>query len=111
MNESEPKSTVYGIGPIGRNVARNIRRFREGQGMTMKRFAELLKEAGRTGDVVSVRRVETLGRRVDVDDLVVIGRILNVEPADLMAEAPPCRSCNDAPPPGFTCNNCGSTSG
>lgn len=98
---------VPGIGEVGRNVSANVQRLREAQGMTRTRLAEMFEEGGRSGGVLAISRIESLRRRVDADDLVVLARILNVEPADLLMDAPKCRSCGGTPPPGFTCNTCG----
>lgn len=49
-------------------------------------------------------------RRVDVDDLLTLAAALGVAPSVLLA-SPNCVACWDAPPPGFTCNACGTEAG
>lgn len=78
-------------GDTAKTVASNIRRFRLARGMTMSQLSDNLSDAGRpmTGNMVSA--IETMARRVDVDDLVVFATALNVSPAALLM--PACEEC------------------
>ena len=70
------------LGPAGRLVAENIRRYR-GK-LTFAELSARLEEIGRPIPVLGLRRIEKGDRRVDVDDLLAIARALDVPPALLV---------------------------
>lgn len=48
-------------------------------------------------------------RKLGLDETVLIAEALGVTLDDLMRAVPPCGMCDDKPPTGFTCNDCGRT--
>lgn len=71
------------IGPTGRAVCENLKKFRQEQGMS---FAELSRqmEGVRPIAELGLRRMESGARRMDVDDLVCLAAVLGVTPNDLL---------------------------
>lgn len=73
------------LGPTARTVATNVRRFRtELRGWTMAELAERMATTARpmTGNQLSA--IETLIRRIDVDDLIALAAGLGVSPSALL---------------------------
>lgn len=93
------------VGPVGRNVAANIRRLRQGQGLSIRQLSELL--TARPIVVSALNKIELGQRHVNVDDLAAIAAVLQVEPAVLLSDAPACKQCDNEPPAGFRCRLCG----
>lgn len=80
------------LGPTGRTVADNIRRFR--QNLAYTELAARLEQIGRTIPTLGLRKIESYERRVDADDLVALAIALGVSPATLLmpaAESPESR--------------------
>ena len=103
------KVTPRPLGSAGEQVARNMKLIREAHRLTYVELAAHLVEAGRPIPVLGLRRIEKGERRVDVDDLIAIASILGVRPESLWAPLPECETCHGAPPPGFACTECGTT--
>lgn len=97
------------MGPVGEIVRVNVRRLRESKRISQGDLSRLMGEAGWPMLASGVGRIEQGLRRVDVDDLVVLARILGVRPEELLAPVEPeiCANCDNDPPTGFTCQACG----
>lgn len=71
--------TAVDLGPIGRAARMNIARIRKSLGLSLAEVASRM-----TGDhrlsLSSLSKIETGGRRVDIDDLVAISAALDVSP-------------------------------
>lgn len=74
------------IGPTGRVVADNVKRFRRAAGLTLRDVEGLLRQAGRPIHLTGLFRIEKCERRVDVDELAALALILGVTPTRLLSE-------------------------
>ena len=72
------------LGPVGRTVAENVRRVREGRALTFAEVARRIEEIGRPISALGIRRIEEGARRVDVDDLYALAVALGVGPGSLL---------------------------
>lgn len=73
------------LGPTAETVARNVKRFRTAlRGWTLAELSERMTAVGRpmTGNTLSA--IETLTRRIDVDDLIALAAALEVSPAVML---------------------------
>jgi hypothetical protein len=95
------------IGPVGRNVATNIRRIREVRRLSQRDVAAGMSAVGRSVYFNTIAKIEACSRRVDADDLVALAAALSVSPEQLLADPTPCSTCAGVPPAGFTCRECG----
>ena len=104
-----PEGTRY-----AKTVGRAIGARRRRRGITQADLARLVTEAGQQVSEAVIHSVEngyTGGkasqrpRDVSVDLLMALARAFDCSPIDLLAE--PCPICEGWPPPGFTCNDCG----
>ena len=73
------------IGEAGRNVIANIERLRAARHLSLRQLSERLGELGRPILTSQVHRLVHGLRRVDADDLVALGQVLDVTPAALLA--------------------------
>lgn len=71
-------------GPISEAVAANVQAVRKGRGMSQQQLAGALAAIGRPTLATTIAKIEAGDRRVDVDDLVALGLVLNVSPARLL---------------------------
>lgn len=71
-------------GPISEQVARAVKRLREEQRLPYTELSERLAKMGRPIPVLGLRRIERGERRVDVDDLMALARVLGVPPLMLL---------------------------
>jgi hypothetical protein len=71
-------------GPVGLNVARNVRRLREAAGYGYAELSRLLTDMGRPIPPLGIRHLEEGSRRVDVDELVMLATALQVAPMELL---------------------------
>ncbi len=96
-------------GPAGEFVRANVRRLREAAHLSLRDLSDLMGEAGRPMLPSGINRIEQGARRVDVDDLVVLAKVLGVRPDELLTpfELEICANCDNEPPVGFTCQTCG----
>jgi transcriptional regulator with XRE-family HTH domain len=88
-------------------VAVNMLRLRKVRGWTQK---ELAAKLGWSAQLVCAAERSTTAKRnrhFTVDDLVLITEAFGVAPADLLAPVLPCATCQDSPPAGFACQECG----
>ncbi|MCC3653214.1 helix-turn-helix transcriptional regulator [Streptomyces sp. S07_1.15] len=79
------------LGPTGRTVAANVKRLREGRGLTLRALSKALREKGRPLSADALNKIENGAseeprpiRRVDADDLVALAVALDVHPAALL---------------------------
>lgn len=85
VRKSEEKwEPLESLGVSGETVARNIRRMRLERGLAFTEVAEQLEKLGRGIPTWGLRKIESGGRRVDVDDLVAIAVVLRTSPASLL---------------------------
>ncbi|MDZ4235260.1 MAG: helix-turn-helix transcriptional regulator [Dietzia sp.] len=75
---------IDSLGTTGATVARNIRRVRLERGLAYTELAEQLEELGREVPTWGLRKIESGGRRVDVDDLMALAVALRVSPITLL---------------------------
>lgn len=66
------------IGPLGRNAATNLARIRRARGITTRGMTELTDRSGRRIPASGITRIENAQRHLDIDDLAVLCRVLNV---------------------------------
>lgn len=99
-----------------RTVGTTIRRLRLARGWSVAGMVPRTEAAGHRLNHGAIRSIE-LGygshgvlRSVSVDELVVLARVLGVQPAELLTPFE-CRACQGAPPAGFTCQTCGAPGG
>jgi hypothetical protein len=96
-----------------RQVGRNIQTRRTALGLTQRQLAERVQALGLRMVATNITKIET-GRTgsshaaVTVDQLMAFAQALGCEPMALLTE-PACAACHGAPPPGYTCNDCGIT--
>lgn len=74
------------IGAVGRLVATNLVVRRGALGMTQAQLSEAVSREGRQIGRQAVAEIETLRRRVDVDDLSALAHVLETTTAYLMGE-------------------------
>ena len=67
-------------------VAANVRHIRQSLGMSSYALADRVRQLGGAIDQAGIARLETCQRRIDVDDLAVLARALNVDPGRLLTE-------------------------
>lgn len=85
------------LGPTATTVAGNVKRFRTSlRGWTLAELSDRMTEVGRpmTGNTLSA--IETMTRRIDVDDLIALSAALEVSPAALLM---PHVTADDTPDP------------
>lgn len=95
------------VPPGNRAVAANMARLRIKAGVDQHEFGRLL---GWSNNAVSAAERSVDGKRIrkfDADEIVLIARVLGVEPADLIASPPVCEFCHGQPPAGMQCLDCG----
>lgn len=72
------------IGPASRAVAANIEALRTYQNLSYAELSRRLERAGQPIPILGLRRIESLDRKVDADDLCAIAAALNVAPITLL---------------------------
>ena len=98
------------LGPAGNNVRRNVRRLREERRWSYRDVEERLSRVGRAIPTVELGWIDAGERRVDVDDLVALAAVFGLTPGELLEPPAECKTCHGAPPPGFMCMECETTS-
>ena len=67
------------IGPVGVQVADQVRERREKWGMAYNELSRRLAEYGRPIPPLGLRRIESYHRRVDVDDAAALAAVLDLK--------------------------------
>jgi hypothetical protein len=73
------------VGPLGRNLAANVRRICAERGISNNKLSAELERAGRPIPPLGVARMFDYRRRTDVDELAALAQVLDVTPASLLA--------------------------
>ncbi len=76
------------MGPIAKRIASNITRLRQINDLSQQELCDRLAIVENPLWASAVSRIETLNRRVDVDDLVALAVALGVTPNDLILPIP-----------------------
>jgi transcriptional regulator with XRE-family HTH domain len=97
--------------PLSRNIARNVRALRLERGLTVDGLVARMGAQGQPVNRMSIVRLERGARRIDVDEWRALAAALNAAPDRLLADAPTCEQCSDAPPSGYACLTCGAKGG
>lgn len=74
------------IGPVGRRVAANMVTRRAALRLTQSDLSEAVIREGRQLGRQAIAEIETLRRRVDVDDVSALAKALETTAAELMGE-------------------------
>lgn len=74
------------MGPVGHTVATRMVTQRNNLGITQVELSEAVIREGRQLGRQAIAEIETLRRRVDVDDLTALARVLETTTAYLMGE-------------------------
>lgn len=98
-------------------VARNLWRLRRMRGLSLRAMADEMSTTGTPMSADGLNKLETRFKKtggsppaVTVDQLHALAAVLGVSIDVLLAEAPACTACHDAPPPGYACTTCGAQS-
>lgn len=84
MSTKAKGNNVIALGPTGAAVARNIKTWRQRLGLSYTALEKRTEENGRRIPAISIRRVESETRRVDVDELITFAFALETTPAELL---------------------------
>jgi len=84
MGDQQYGRRAVEVGPVGSNVAVNVRRIRKVRGLTTRQLSARLAEAGRPIPASGITRIEQELRRVDVDDLTALAAALGVRATQLL---------------------------
>lgn len=84
------------IGEAGQRIARNVKRLREQQNLTLVEVSNRLYAAGRPIPILGLRRIERCERRVDLDDLIALAEVLDVPATELAFDDSQRRATNVA---------------
>lgn len=74
------------MGAVGHRVAARLVERRGALGMTQTQLSEAVSKEGRLLGRQAIAEIETLRRRVDVDDLSALAQVLQTTTAYLMGE-------------------------
>ncbi|WP_109507120.1 helix-turn-helix domain-containing protein [Nocardioides speluncae] len=89
MTTSTPKGMKpLEMGPTGIAVADAIRLYRQQQDLSYAELERRTAELDHRIPVISLRRIEALARKVDVDDLMALAVALDVAPTQLLTHVP-----------------------
>jgi hypothetical protein len=72
------------LGPTGETVAANIKRLRTKHGLAFTELSAHLADLGRPIPPLGLRKIESLDRRVDADDLMALAVALGTNPNALL---------------------------
>lgn len=72
------------LGPLGETLMVNMKRFREAQRLSYVEISTQLDALGRPIPVIGLRRIEMGERRVDIDEVAALARVLGVPPLMLL---------------------------
>jgi transcriptional regulator with XRE-family HTH domain len=89
-------------------VVSRIRMMRLARGWSAQHLANVMTEQGHRISRATIAKFECGARRlVTIDDLWAFARAFQVPTDQLLDDGPACLVCNNAPPAGFACLNCG----
>jgi transcriptional regulator with XRE-family HTH domain len=89
------------------DVVARIRAYRKARGMSARQLAEAITAAGfPISRAVLANQENGRVETIPVDQLAAAAQVFGLFISELF-EGGPCPTCGDAPPPGFTCNSCG----
>lgn len=94
-------------GPVGLAVAERIRLLRLRRGLSLRAFADAVREAGWDVSYASLSVVERGLRPISVDGLAAVAVVLGTTPVRLLQPPDECAVCGGVPPAGFSCLVCG----
>jgi transcriptional regulator with XRE-family HTH domain len=84
-----------------------MRTIRKARGWTAAQLGDALTKRGIRWDRFTVASLENGKRQsISVKELFVLAQVLGIDPWTLTAD-PRCAACDDVPPRGFTCDECG----
>lgn len=93
---------------ISAAVIARIRRARRASGMSAHALADAVTACGYKVSRETLAGAENgLRATISVDLVVHAAHVLSVPVVSLLTDQPWCERCNNNPPPGFTCNECG----
>lgn len=93
---------------ISASVVARIRLARRQRGMSVQALAEAITACGFQISRVSIAKAEAgIRETIPVDLVVHAARVLSVPVVRLLVDDAWCSHCNDAPPTGFVCKECG----
>jgi transcriptional regulator with XRE-family HTH domain len=72
------------LGPTGETVAANVKRLRNKHGLAFTELSAKLSALGRPIPPLGLRKIESLDRRVDADDLMALAVALGTNPNALL---------------------------
>jgi transcriptional regulator with XRE-family HTH domain len=72
------------VGPVGKRVAANVRRYRQQGQMSLRDLSARLLEHGQPINASGIHKVEREQRHVDADELVALAKALDVLPETLL---------------------------
>lgn len=84
MAEADDQRRKNPLGPTGETVASNVRRLRTKHGLAFTELSSRLGELGRPIPPLGLRKIESLDRRVDADDLMALAIALGTNPNALL---------------------------
>lgn len=91
-------------------VVARIRSARQARGMSAQGLADAITERGYKVSRETLAGAENnLRATISVDLVVHAAHVLSVPVVSFLTDQPWCERCNNNPPPGFTCNECGAT--
>jgi len=90
-----------------------LRTARINKGWSQQKLAVRMNHAGYSSwQQATATRSERAGRPVPIGEVLVLASLLDIDLNALIVPIepePPCSRCDDEPPEGFTCNDCGTT--
>lgn len=93
--------------PISSAIAERVRAIRMDKGVSALELSTRMTNLGYPTSRVSVAQTETGYRKeISADWIWAAAQALGVS-LKLLYQGPDCQVCSDAPPPGFSCNYCG----
>lgn len=98
------------LGAAGNNVRRNIQHLRMRRRWSYRDVEERLSEAGRALSPLVLSAIEAGERHVDADDLVALATVYGLSVDELLRPPADCGTCHGAPPAGFMCLECETSS-
>lgn len=84
MAEADDQRKKNPLGPTGETVAANVRRLRIKHGLAFTELSARLADLGRSIPPLGLRKIESLDRRVDADDLMALAVALGTNPNALL---------------------------